>query len=282
MANEPSKTPTPQPQTVPLSKIHNLPGAVISKQPDKSYGGLVTSIQAGGVKEPVVLRPREDGEYQLVTGYRRRRACELAKLKDIPALVHEMSMPAALNYHRQVKNQPDIPIPSKPVLPATPDKKRPEKPTKPAAAQDQEKPNQGKGPAQATAAAVTGPAAKGPAGTTISQVLPERLSPPDEAAQKDFPAPKEDESIFVVLHPAYLEKSEYNTVSVDNQERGLPGAEKIHRAERHERPGAGPNRGERHPGDHFRPGSARCDAQITVSARWLSIPFPQGCHAPTT
>lgn len=51
MANEPSKTPTPQPQAVPLSKIHDLPGAVISKQPDKSYGGLVTSIQAGGVKE---------------------------------------------------------------------------------------------------------------------------------------------------------------------------------------------------------------------------------------
>ena len=216
MANEPSKTPTPQPQTVPLSKIHDLPGAVISKQPDKSYGGLVTSIQAGGVKEPVVLRLREDGEYQLVTGYRRRRACELAKLKDIPALVYEMSMPAALNYHRQVKNQPGIPIPGKPVLPAAPDKNGPtadvrgsEKPTTPAAAQGQEKPVQ--------APAVTGTAAKGPIGTAISQVLPDRLSPPDEAARKDFPAPKEGESFSVVLHPAYLEKSDYNTVSVDTK-----------------------------------------------------------------
>ncbi len=58
-------------------------------------------------------------------------------------------------------------------------------------------------------------AAKGPAGTAISQVLPERLSPPDEAAKKDFPSPKEGESIFVTLHPAYLVKSEYNTISVD-------------------------------------------------------------------
>ena len=379
MANEPSKTPTPQPQTIPLSKIHDLPGAVISKQPDKSYGGLVTSIQAGGVKEPVVLRLREDGEYQLVTGYRRRRACELAKLKDIPALVYEMSMPAALNYHRQVKSQPDIPIPGKPVPPAAPDKngptadvKGPEKPTspapaqgqgkpaegkdpaqvaapaatgktvdgdkpgqepkptaaqgqekpgqgnapaqaaapaadktkdgdipaqkpnpataqgpekptegknpaqtaapaaadkakdgdkpaqepKPAVAQGEQKPNQGKDPAQAPAPAaadkakdgdkptqepkpaaaqgeqkpnqekdparaatpvVTGTAAKGPIGTAISQVLPDRLSPPDEAAKKDFPAPKEGESLSVVLHPAYLEKSAYNTVSVDTK-----------------------------------------------------------------
>ena len=133
-----------------------MSGVVISKQPDKSCGGLVTSIQAGGVKEPVVLRLREDGEYQLVTGYRRRRACELAKLKDIPALVYEMSMPSALNYHRQVKNQPNIPIPGKPVPPAATDKKGPtadikgpEKPTTPG--QGQEKPAEGKGPVQTPA-----------------------------------------------------------------------------------------------------------------------------------
>ena len=48
-------------------------------------------------------------------------------------------------------------------------------------------------------------------------MLPDRLSPPDEAARKDFPAPKEGESFSVVLHPAYLEKSEYNTVSVDTK-----------------------------------------------------------------
>ena len=276
MANEPSKTPAPQPQSIPLSKIHDLPGAAVSRQPDKSYGGLVTSIQAGGVKEPVVLRLREDGEYQLVTGYRRRRACELVKVKDIPALVYEMSLPSALNYHRQVKNQPGIPIPGKPV-PApgqgekgqTADLKGPEKPTthapapaadkakdgaKPAqdtkpAAQGPEKPaqekdpaqapaagdkakdgakpaqdakpaatqGQEKGPAQAPAPAVTRPAAKGPVGTAIAQTLPERLSPPDEAAKKDFPAPQEGESIFVVLHPSYLVKSEYNTISVDTK-----------------------------------------------------------------
>ena len=276
MANEPSKTPAPQPQSIPLSKIHDLPGAAVSRQPDKSYGGLVTSIQAGGVKEPVVLRLREDGEYQLVTGYRRRRACELAKVKGIPALVYEMSLPSALNYHRQVKNQPGIPIPGK-LVPApgqgekgqTADLKGPEKPTthapapaadkakdgaKPAqdtkpAAQGPEKPAQEKDPAQAPAAgdkakdgakpaqdakpaatqgqekapaqapapAVTGPAAKGPVGTAIAQTLPERLSPPDEAAKKDFPAPQEGESIFVVLHPSYLVKSEYNTISVDTK-----------------------------------------------------------------
>ena len=71
MADEPSKAPGipaehPSPQMIPLSKIHDLPGMFIQKQPDKNYGGLVSSIQASGVKEPVILRLREDGEYQLI------------------------------------------------------------------------------------------------------------------------------------------------------------------------------------------------------------------------
>ena len=39
--------------------------------------------------------------------------------------------------------------------------------------------------------------------------------PPDEKAMKDLPVPKDGESYFITLHPAYLEKSEFNTVSVD-------------------------------------------------------------------
>ena len=118
MADETSKTPEspterPSPQNIPLAKIHDLPGVFIPKQPDKSYGGLVSSIQASGVKEPVILRLREDGEYQLVTGYRRRRGSELAKKQDILAFVYEMTLQEAVDYHRRVQNQPALPIPGK-------------------------------------------------------------------------------------------------------------------------------------------------------------------------
>lgn len=41
------------------------------------------------------------------------------------------------------------------------------------------------------------------------------MLPPDEHAMKDLPVPKDGESYFITLHPAYLEKSEFNTVSVD-------------------------------------------------------------------
>ena len=79
MANEISKTPTQAKlQVIPLSKIHDLPNVFIAKPQDKSLGSMVLSIESSGVKEPVILRQRDDGEYQLLSGYRRRRASELA------------------------------------------------------------------------------------------------------------------------------------------------------------------------------------------------------------
>ena len=125
MANDPSTTPgkpaeMPKPQRIPLSKIHDLPGTIIPKPPDRTYGGLVSSIQAVGVTEAVILRQREDGEYQLLAGYRRRRASELAKQQDIPAYVYEMTMQEALAYHQRQKSQPDAPVPGKLLSPPIP------------------------------------------------------------------------------------------------------------------------------------------------------------------
>ena len=55
MANENSRDPTnPKPQSIPLAKIHDLPGIPLVRQPDKSYGGLVTSIQSGGGTKQVL------------------------------------------------------------------------------------------------------------------------------------------------------------------------------------------------------------------------------------
>ena len=124
MANENSRDPTtPKPQSIPLAKIHDLPGIPLVRQPDKSYGGLVTSIQSGGAKEPVILRLREDGEYQLVTGYRRKRACELMKKQEIPALVYEMSLQEAIRYHGLANGKPTPPVPGKLVEPGSEGKK---------------------------------------------------------------------------------------------------------------------------------------------------------------
>ena len=360
MANETSKTTSPgnaspTPQQIPLAQIRDLPGIVnIRTYTPKDLGGLVSSIQSVGVREPIIVRRSEDGMYQLLAGQRRRKASELAKKTTIPALVYEMALEEARSYHKAQALDPKAVIPGKlvtlsagepskaeektPVVPADDKDKQNEKPAstaptksepikaeekpsavpaatdkgkeaeksapvapakseavkveeKPAAAlteadkskkaekptptattkgettkmeekpsaapanadksKEAEKPaaatpaksepaktegkmsatpaamDKGKeaeksAPAASTKAAPAkpvampaGPAAVGPTGTAITQVFEARLNPPDEKALKDLPIPKEGESYFITLHPAYLERSKYNNFSVD-------------------------------------------------------------------
>ena len=81
------------------------------------------------------------------------------------------------------------------------------KPTEP------DKPNEGKAPAQPEAP--LGPAAMGPAGTSITKVLEDRLNPPSEKDKRDLPQPGKGETFSVKLHPGYLKPSKFNTFSVD-------------------------------------------------------------------
>ena len=442
MAEEKARDPTKQerkPVNIPLSKIHDLPGSVFAPPSQKSLEALTSGIVLKGVQEPVILRQREDGEFQIVSGNRRRKASEFAKKTEIPAFVYDMSEREAKEFRFRNKGEgtppgkllpeseigkkreapekasdktadgekPDAPLkaPEKPagVKPApAPESKKPEeqaktatppektdtdakkpdtspkpfeKPTevKPAPASEpkkpeekpktapltekadadakkpdappkppekltevksalatepkkpEEKPKAVSSPDKADAnskkpdtspkslekptgvksapapepkkpeeklktaaptekadadakkpdtspkplekptevkpapaaepkkpeekqkttpltdkadaaakkpdtppkqpekpaavkpapAFMPGPAALGPSGTKITKIFDERLMPPDEKAMKDLPVPKDGESYFITLHPAYLEKSEFNTVSVD-------------------------------------------------------------------
>ena len=93
MAEEKARDPTKpevKPVNIPLSKIHDLPGSVFAPPSQKSLEALTSSIVLKGVQEPVILRQREDGEFQIVSGNRRRKASEFAKKTEIPAFVYDM------------------------------------------------------------------------------------------------------------------------------------------------------------------------------------------------
>lgn len=79
----------------------------------KDLGGLVSSIQSVGVREPIIVRRSEDGMYQLLAGQRRRKASELAKKTTIPALVYEMTLEEARSYHKAQVLDPKAVIPGK-------------------------------------------------------------------------------------------------------------------------------------------------------------------------
>lgn len=352
MAEEKARDPTKpeiKPVSIPLSKIHDLSGSVFAPPSPKSLEALTSSIVLKGVQEPVILRQREDGEFQIVSGNRRRKASELAKKTEIPAFIYDMTEKEARDFRLRGnakgappgKQLPESEIGKKREAPAktsdkaaenktpvtqpkpsekaaavkpapapepkkseeklkeaapaeksdadskvsvtplkppeknaelkpAPEQKKPEdtpktaaptekidadgkkpgvpqkpseKPTevksapvsepkkpeeKPKAAAPTEKTGaDGKIPVmqpkvpektaeiKPSPAVMPGPAALGPTGTKITKIFEDRLLPPDEHAMKDLPVPKDGESYFITLHPAYLEKSELNTVSVD-------------------------------------------------------------------
>ena len=354
MAEEKARDPTKpeiKPVNIPLAKIHDLPGSVFAPPSPKSLEALTSSIVLRGVQEPVILRQREDGEFQIVSGNRRRKASELAKKTEIPAFIYDMTEKEARDFRlrgnakgtppgkllpeseigkkreapaktpdKAAENKTPVtqPKPSEkaaevkvaptpaqkkqdekpkaaaptekpdadgktPVMPPkspdkaaeikptpTPEQKKPEDTPKTAAPTEkidadgkkpgvpqkpsekptefksapvsepknpeekpktdaptekastdskgsttQSKPQEKVVEVKPAPAVMPGPAALGPTGTKITKIFDERLMPPDEHAMKDLPVPKDGESYFITLHPAYLEKSEFNTVSVD-------------------------------------------------------------------
>lgn len=220
-------------RNIPIEKIHDLPGLEDNKQPDKAYGSLVSSILINGVKEPVILRSMENGEYQLVTGYRRKRAVELAKLQEIPALIYDMTEKEALEYRAKAGKDPKTPIPGKFVEDAAEkkakddsaakaedkSKEKAEEPETPAADKEKKPAAKESKPkaAKPREEAPSGPAAVGPTGTVITKILDSRLNPPTAKDKKSLPVPGEGEAFSVILHPAFLKKADINTFSVDRE-----------------------------------------------------------------
>ncbi len=108
MAEEKARDPTKpeiKPVSIPLSKIHDLPGSVFAPPSPKSLEALTSSIVLKGVQEPVILRQREDGEFQIVSGNRRRKSSELAKKTEIPAFIYDMTEKEAKDFRFRNKGE---------------------------------------------------------------------------------------------------------------------------------------------------------------------------------
>ena len=172
----------PIPQQIPIEKIHDLPGVTDFKLPEKSYGTLVSSILVNGLREPVLLRQLENGEYQLVHGYRRRKAAELAKLKTLDALVYDMTEKEAKDYRLAVSANPDAPIPGKLITPDTKAQPKLEKATEEKAA-PAEKKDVEKKPASAEKNAEAAPPSS--AKTTVEKPAEKKAEPAAPAAKPD-------------------------------------------------------------------------------------------------
>lgn len=75
---------------IPLSELHSFPNHPFHVQDDETMQNTVDSIKEYGVLTPGIVRPREDGGYEIVAGHRRKHGSELAGLTDMPCIVREM------------------------------------------------------------------------------------------------------------------------------------------------------------------------------------------------
>jgi len=63
---------------------------------DESMDELVESIKQSGVLSPIVTRPHPDGGYEILSGHRRARACEIAGITEVPAVVKNLDDDTAI------------------------------------------------------------------------------------------------------------------------------------------------------------------------------------------
>lgn len=81
---------------IPISQIDEFPDHPFKVLMDEDMEQLVDSIKRNGVMTPATVRLKEDGRYELISGHRRKKACELAGLKTLKCEVKELTRDEAV------------------------------------------------------------------------------------------------------------------------------------------------------------------------------------------
>ena len=83
-------------QEIPITEIDGFPEHPFHVDVDDAMREMVESIKRFGVLSPAVARQKEDGRYELISGHRRKKACELAGIEKMPVIVRNMDRDEAI------------------------------------------------------------------------------------------------------------------------------------------------------------------------------------------
>ena len=78
-------------EEINISSIKDFPNHPFKVINDEKMQEMVKSVKEYGVILPVIVRPKEDGTYEMISGHRRKRACELAGIKQIRCIVKDLT-----------------------------------------------------------------------------------------------------------------------------------------------------------------------------------------------
>ena len=93
--------------TVPTATLHPFPNHPFKVQDNEEMAELTESIKELGILTPLVVRPLEGGQYEVISGHRRLFACRKAGIDSVPAIVHNIDRDKAAitlvdsNLHRE-------------------------------------------------------------------------------------------------------------------------------------------------------------------------------------
>lgn len=97
---------------IPLSEIDDFPDHPFKVRMDEDMDLLVQSVKERGVIVPITLREKEDGRYELVSGHRRKKACELAGFETIRAEIRDLTRDEAIILMVESNLQRSVILPS--------------------------------------------------------------------------------------------------------------------------------------------------------------------------
>ena len=102
----------PRIHDLPLDQVDDFPDHPFHVRMDEDMEQLVQSIRERGLITPITVRPKEDGRYEIVSGHRRKKACELAGMKTVKAEIREMSRDEAIILMVESNLQRSVILPS--------------------------------------------------------------------------------------------------------------------------------------------------------------------------
>ena len=97
---------------IPISEIDEFPDHPFKVLMDEDIEQLVESIKRNGVMTPATVRLKEDGRYELISGHRRKKACELAGLETLKCEVKELTRDEAIIVMVESNLQRSVILPS--------------------------------------------------------------------------------------------------------------------------------------------------------------------------
>ena len=97
---------------IPISEINEFPDHPFKVLMDEDMEQLVESIKRNGVMTPATVRLKEDGRYELISGHRRKKACELAGLETLKCEVKELTRDEAIIVMVESNLQRSVILPS--------------------------------------------------------------------------------------------------------------------------------------------------------------------------